>query len=87
MLPLLQGTRLIFRCCGLVSLAREICVPKGIVKEVKNEPALRDLHPLRIMVPTELVSEERWKSMKAHPVLMLDSSKGSLSFHRRKFRS
>jgi hypothetical protein len=59
----------------------EICAPKGIVQEVKNEPARRDLHPLRIMVPKELVSEERWKSMKAHPVSMLDSSKGSLSIH------
>ena len=80
LLHCLQGSRLVFRSCGLVSLGKEIIPPKGVVHEVAEAPARRDLQVLRVMVPIYkvLVSEERWKSIKAHPVSMLESWKGSL---------
>ena len=61
-----------------LGFGKDVALPTGLVRVVKDEPARPDLQPLRAFIPKILVSEEGWKTMRVHPVSMLDVWTGRL---------
>ena len=61
-----------------LGFGKDVALPTGLVRVVKDEPARRDLQPLRAFIPKILVSEEGWKTMRVHPVSTLDVWTGRL---------
>lgn len=61
-----------------LGFGKDVALPTGLVRVVKDEPARPDLQPLRVFIPKILVSEEGWKTMRVHPVSMLDVWTGRL---------
>ena len=81
LLPFLVKGKLEFRKCGLLHFGKMPELPPGIVSQVAKAPAKRELVPLRVFLPKMLVSEDRWKGVKAHPVSVIDPWKGPLAVH------